>query len=74
MGDPSIVAQVNTISTEAALRAAVAVKKELAARGVPQAVIDAAVGCGLPGTAISFQKGTLGAFARDIVKKLEDER
>lgn len=74
MGDPSIVARVNTISTEAALRAAVAVKKELAARGVPQAVIDAAVGCGLPGTAISFQKGTLGAFARDIVKKLEDER
>ena len=74
MGDPSIVARVNTISTEAALRAAVAVKKELAARGVPQAVIDAAVGCGLPGTAISFQKETLGAFARDIVKKLEDER
>lgn len=73
LGDTSIVSMVNTLSTEAALRAAVSVKKELAARGVPQAVIDAAVGCGLPGTTISFQRGTLGAFARNIVKKLEDE-
>lgn len=72
-GDPSIVSAVNTLSTEAALRAAITVKKELAARGVPQTVIDAAVGCGLPGTAISFQRGTLGAFARNIVHKLENE-
>lgn len=72
-GDASVVSMVNTMSTEAALRAAVSVRRSLKEKGVSQEIIDAAIGCGLPGTAISYQRGTLGAFAKKIVHQIEQE-
>ena len=70
VGDPLAVRDINTRATRAALAAAVALEKELAAQNVPAPVIRAAAGCLMPGVMIAYQNGELGAFAQKIVDEL----
>ena len=57
----------------AALRAVIALERELSDLGVPRALIDAALGGTVPGVSLSYQRGTLGGFARKIVQQIEEE-
>lgn len=70
IGDPAAVKGINTRATRAALSAAVELERELAAQGVPEAIIRAAAGCLMPGVLIAYQSGQLGAFAQKIVDEL----
>ena len=73
LGDAALVPGVNRAATEAALRAVIALERELTDLGVPRALIDAALGGTVPGVSLSYQRGTLGGFARKIVQKIEEE-
>lgn len=66
-------AVVLNFATEAALRAVIALERELSDLGVPRALIDAALGGTVPGVSLSYQRGTLGGFARKIVQQIEEE-
>ena len=73
LGDAALVPGVNRAATEAALRAVIALERELSDMGVPRALIDAALGGTVPGVSLSYQRGTLGGFARKIVQQIEEE-
>lgn len=73
LGDAALVPGVNRAATEAALRAVIALERELTDLGVPRALIDAALGGTGPGVSLSYQRGTLGGFARKIVQQIEEE-
>ena len=73
LGDAALVPTVNRTATEAALRAVIALERELTDLGVPRALIDAALGGTVPGASLSYQRGTLGGFARKIVQQIEEE-
>lgn len=73
LGDAALVPTVNRAATEAALRAVIALERELSDMGVPRALIDAALGGTVPGVSLSYQRGTLGGFARKIVQQIEEE-
>ena len=73
LGDAALVPTVNRTATEAALRAVIALERELSDMGVPSALIDAALGGTVPGVSLSYQRGTLGGFARKIVQQIEEE-
>ena len=73
LGDAALVPGVNRAATEAALRAVIALERELSDLGVPRALIDAALGGTVPGVSLSYQRGTLGGFARKIVQQIEEE-
>lgn len=73
LGNAALVPRVNRAATEAALRAVIALERELTDLGVPCALIDAALGGTVPGVSLSYQRGTLGGFARKIVQQIEEE-
>ena len=73
LGDAALVPTVNRAATEAALRAVIALERELTDMGVSRPLIDAALGGTVPGVSLSYQRGTLGGFARKIVQKIEEE-
>ena len=73
LGDAALVPTVNQTATEAALRAVIALERELTDMGVPRPLIDAALGGTVPGASLSYQRGTLGGFARKIVQQIEEE-
>lgn len=70
-GDASMVAQINTIASTEGIRAAVAVRKQLAALDVDRRWIDVAVRTVLAGTIRAFAEDDLGHFARELVARLE---
>jgi len=72
-GDASRVEQINTIASAEGIRAAVTVKKKLAALNIDPAWIDVAVKTVLAGTIRSFADDDLGHFARQLVEQLEKE-
>lgn len=71
MGDTSIVKHINTCATATALRAAVQLQRELAE--FPQEMINAATAGLMPGVLISYERNTLGEFARNILEQVQKE-
>lgn len=71
LGDPAQVPIINRAATAAALRAVISLERELTAQGIPRALIDAALAGTVPGVALSYQRGTLGGFARQIAREIE---
>ena len=57
-----------------ALSAALELEEELQAKGIPEEMINTAVGGLMPGVLISYSKGTLGEFARKVEADLRKER
>lgn len=72
LGDAAQVPEINRAATAAALHAVIALEQQLTALGVPQALIDAALGGTVPGVALSYQQGTLGAFGRMIAQQVRE--
>lgn len=70
LGDAAQVPAINRAATAAALRAVIDLEGQLRRMGVDQTLIDAALGGTVPGVALSYQQGTLGGFARQIVREL----
>lgn len=73
-GDSQIAKFINTLGTKVALSAALELEEELQAKGIPEEMINTAVGGLMPGVLISYSKGTLGEFARKVEADLRKER
>ena len=72
-GDASLVPSINTIGSAEGIRAAVNVKKQLAAYGVPKAWEEAAILTVCAGTMRAYVEDDLGGFGRALAEKLEAE-
>lgn len=73
LGNANQVPAINRAATTAALRAVIDLERQLRQMGVDQTLIDAALGGTVPGVALSYQQGTLGGFARQIVRELTEQ-
>ena len=72
-GDADLVSAVNTIGSTEGIRAAVSVRKQLCAKGIPDEWIAVAIRTVCAGTMISFTENDLGHFARELAQRLERE-
>ena len=72
-GTASRVAQINKIGSTEGIKAAVSVRKKLAALNVPDEWIDVAIRTVCAGTMRSYTENDLGHFALELVRKLERE-
>ena len=72
-GDADLVQAVNTIGSTEGIKAAVAVRKQLRAMGIPDAWIDVVIRSVCAGTMKAFTENDLGGFALELAKKLESE-
>lgn len=72
-GDADLVQAVNTIGSSEGIKAAVAVRKQLRAMGIPDAWIDVVIRSVCAGTMKAFTENDLGGFALELAKKLESE-
>ncbi len=70
-GDADLVQAVNTIGSTEGIKAAVAVRKQLKAMGIPDAWTDVVIRSVCAGTMKAFTENDLGGFALELVKKLE---
>ena len=66
-----LVQAVNTIGSTEGIKAAVAVRKQLKAMGIPDAWTDVVIRSVCAGTMKAFTENDLGGFALELVKKLE---
>jgi len=73
-GDSSLVERINTLASTEAIRTAVNLKKLLREMQIPDDWIDVAIGTVCAGTMKSFAESDLGDFARELVKKIEQEQ
>ena len=72
-GDADLVQAVNTIGSTEGIKAAVAVRKQLKAMGIPDAWTDVVIRSVCAGTMKAFTENDLGGFALELAKKLESE-
>jgi len=72
-GKANLVEKINKIASTEGIRAAVTVRKRLAAIDVPNEWIDVAIRTVCAGTMKSYTENDLGHFALELVKKLEKE-
>ena len=72
-GDADLVQAVNTIGSTEGIKAAVAVRKQLRAMGIPDAWTDVVIRSVCAGTMKAFTENDLGGFALELAKRLESE-
>ena len=72
-GEASLVERINKIGSTEGIKAAVSVRKKLAALNVPDEWIDVAIRTVCAGTMRSYTENDLGHFALELVRKLERE-
>ncbi len=69
-GDAGLVKTINTVATTEGLRAAVTIRKELAALDIPAPWIDVAIQTVAAGVMRAYVAGDLGDFARQLARRL----
>lgn len=72
-GDADIVEKINTIAVYEGIKAAVAIRKQLMEMDIPEKWSDAVLETVCMPTMKSYIDGTLGPFAKEIAKKLEND-
>jgi hypothetical protein len=72
-GDADRVQTVNTIGSTEGIKAAVAIRKQLRAIGIPDAWTDVVIRSVCAGTMKAFTENDLGGFALELAKRLESE-
>jgi len=72
-GDADRVQAVNTIGSTEGIKAAVAVRKQLRAMGIPDAWTDVVIRSVCAGTMKAFTENDLGGFALELAKRLEKD-
>ena len=72
-GDADRVQAVNTIGSTEGIKAAVAIRKQLRAIGIPDAWTDVVIRSVCAGTMKAFTENDLGGFALELAKRLESE-
>lgn len=72
-GDSSLVETINSLASSEGIKAAVAIRKKLQTLNVDNDWINVAIRTVCAGTMKAFTEDDLGHFARELVKKLEQE-
>ena len=70
-GEADRVEKINKIASTEGIKAAVKVRRKLAAQDIPEEWIDVAIRTVCAGTMKSYTENDLGHFARELVRKLE---